>query len=71
MKSMARVYFLGRAGFFALALLAAFGIGAARAQNEPMLVPDAVDYQKLLPINAFLMVFSNTFTNHTSLLCCY
>ena len=48
MKSMARVYFLGRAGFFALALLAAFGLGSARAQNEPMLVPDAVDYQKLL-----------------------
>jgi hypothetical protein len=50
MKSMARVYFLGRAGFFALALLAAFGLGPARAQNEPMLVPDAVNYQKLLPI---------------------
>jgi len=50
MKSMARVYFLGRAGFFALALLAAFGLGSARAQNEPMLVPDAVNYQKLLPI---------------------
>jgi len=50
MKSMARVYFLGRAGFFALALLAVFGLGSARAQNEPMLVPDAVNYQKLLPI---------------------
>jgi len=50
MKSMARVYFLGRAGFFALALLAAFGLGSVRAQNEPMLVPDAVNYQKLLPI---------------------
>ena len=50
MKSMARVYFLGRAGFFALVLLAAFGLGSARAQNEPMLVPDAVNYQKLLPI---------------------
>jgi hypothetical protein len=50
MKSMARVYFRGRAGFFALALLAAFGLGSARAQNEPMLVPDAVDYKKLLPI---------------------
>jgi len=27
-----------------------FVLGAARAQNEPILVPDAVDYQKLLPI---------------------
>jgi len=50
MKSMARVYFRGRAGFFALALLAAFGLCSARAQNEPLLVPDAVDYKKLLPI---------------------
>ena len=50
MKSMARVCSPARAGFFALALFAAFGFGAARAQNEPILVPDAVDYQKLLPI---------------------
>ena len=35
---------------FFLALVVAFGLGAARAQNEPVLVPDAIDYQKLLPI---------------------
>src|ERR1700751_5755696 len=50
MKSTARVCSLARAGIFALALFAAFGLGMARAQNEPILVPDAVDYQKLLPI---------------------
>ncbi len=38
------------AGFLALALLISFGISAVYAQNEPVLVPDAVDYQKLLPI---------------------
>ena len=50
MKSLARVCSSARAGSFALALFAAFGLSAARAQNEPVLVPDAVDYQKLLPI---------------------
>jgi hypothetical protein len=35
---------------FIVALFITFGIVAARAQNEPILVPDAVDYQKLLPI---------------------
>lgn len=50
MKSVARVYSPARAGSFALALFAAFGFSAARAQNEPVLVPGAVDYQKLLPI---------------------
>ena len=35
---------------FALALLLISGIGALHAQNEPILVPDAIDYQKLLPI---------------------
>lgn len=38
------------ANFFALALLIIFEIGVVHAQNEPILVPDAVDYQKLLPI---------------------
>jgi hypothetical protein len=33
-----------------LALLICFATGAAYAQNEPILVPDVVDYQKLLPI---------------------
>jgi hypothetical protein len=39
-----------RAGLFAVTLVVLFGIDAAHAQNEPMLVPEAVDYQKLLPI---------------------
>ena len=50
MKSTGRVCSPGRARFFTLMLFAAFGLGAASAQNEPILVPDAVDYQKLLPI---------------------
>jgi hypothetical protein len=50
MKSMARVYSPARAGFFALVLLMSCAVGRVHAQNEPILVPDAVDYQKLLPI---------------------
>src|SRR5437763_10648078 len=50
MKSTARVYPPARTPLFALALFTAFGIGDARPQNEPILVPEAVDYQKLLPI---------------------
>src|SRR5215468_9898680 len=50
MKSTRRVCSPARAGFFALALFAAIGLGAARGQNEPILVPEAVDYQKLLAI---------------------
>src|SRR5437660_4035289 len=50
MKSTGRVCSPGRAGFFALMLFVASGLGAARAQNEPILVPEAVDYQKLLAI---------------------
>ena len=42
--------FTARTGFFALTLLISFGVGTSYAQNEPVLVPDAVDYQKLLPI---------------------
>src|SRR6187455_1293381 len=38
------------AGLFALALFITVGTGVVRAQNEPILVPDAVDYQKLLPV---------------------
>ena len=38
------------ASLFALALLIISEIGTVQAQNEPILVPDAVDYQKLLPI---------------------
>jgi hypothetical protein len=37
-------------GLFVLALFIIFWTGIVRAQNEPILVPDAVDYQKLLPI---------------------
>lgn len=50
MKSTGRVSSPASAGLIALALFAAFGLGAARAQNEPILVPEAVDYQKLLAI---------------------
>ena len=38
------------ATLFVLALLIISQIGVVQAQNEPILVPDAVDYQKLLPI---------------------
>ena len=37
-------------GLFVLGLCIAFGFIAAQAQNEPILVPEAIDYQKLLPI---------------------
>ena len=50
MKSTGRVYSPARAGLFALGLLTALELGLARAQNEPILVPEAVDYQKLLPV---------------------
>jgi hypothetical protein len=35
---------------FVIVLFIFVGMIAARAQNEPILVPDAIDYQKLLPI---------------------
>jgi hypothetical protein len=38
------------AGLLALALLLTAAVGVSQGQNEPILVPDAVDYQKLLPI---------------------
>ena len=38
------------AGLAALTSLIICGIDTAQAQNEPILVPEAVDYQKLLPI---------------------
>ena len=50
MKSMGGVCSPARASFFALVLVAALGLGTGHAQNEPILVPEAVDYQKLLPI---------------------
>jgi hypothetical protein len=37
-------------GLFAVALFMTFGTGVIRGQNEPILVPDAINYQKLLPI---------------------
>ena len=43
-------YSAAGAGFFALTLLISFCVGTVCAQNEPILVPDSVDYQKLLPI---------------------
>src|SRR5438128_10235618 len=36
--------------FFVLTLLISCAAGAMYAQNEPILVPDVVDYQKLLPV---------------------
>jgi hypothetical protein len=50
MKSMARVCSLARAGIFFLTFVVALGPGVAHPQNEPMLVPDTIEYQKLLPI---------------------
>jgi len=47
MKSTALVY---RRRFFALALMISSAAGAIYAQNEPILVPDVVDYAKLVPI---------------------
>jgi hypothetical protein len=38
------------AGFFAPILLITFCVGVVSAQNEPILVPDSVDYPKLLPV---------------------
>jgi hypothetical protein len=38
------------AGLFTLTFLLSFSVSAVSAQNEPILVPDSVDYQKLLPI---------------------
>ena len=49
MKATARVYSTACAGLFALGLLVGVVLGV-HAQNEPILVPDAIDYQKLLPI---------------------
>src|SRR5437588_12416523 len=50
MKSVALVCSRAHAGFFVLTLVITVSLGIAQAQNEPILVPDAVDYQKLLPI---------------------
>jgi hypothetical protein len=50
MKSRHRLSSQGHAGVLALTLLASVAVGVALAQNEPILVPEAVDYQKLLPI---------------------
>jgi len=50
MKLTGRVCSPARAGFFVLALFVTVGLSPANAQNEPILVPEAVDYQKLLPI---------------------
>lgn len=47
MKPIALVF---RRRFFALALMISCAAGAIYAQNEPILVPDVVDYEKLVPI---------------------
>ena len=50
MKSMACFYSPARAGLFAFTLLVGVVISVTNAQNEPILVPDVIDYQKLLPM---------------------
>jgi hypothetical protein len=50
MKTTAHVCSPTQTGLFLLTLIAAFELTAARAQNEPILVPEAVDFQKLLPV---------------------
>ncbi len=50
MKTAARVCSPAHGGFLVLTLLTGLVLGTARAQNEPILVPEAVDYQKLIPI---------------------
>jgi len=55
MKSMAlvprpRFGSAASTGLFAVALFITFGSGVMQAQNEPILVPEAINYQKLLPI---------------------
>lgn len=42
--------FATSAGLLALALIITAGCEDLRAQNEPILVPEAINYQKLLPI---------------------
>ena len=50
MKSRPRLCSPAHAGALALILFASIALGMVQAQNEPILVPEAVDYQKLLPI---------------------
>src|SRR5205809_1808751 len=50
MKTAVRVCSPAHVGFLVLTLLTGLVLGTAHAQNDPILVPDAVDYQKLLPI---------------------
>ena len=50
MKSATRVCSPAHAGLVALILLTSIVLGVTQAQNEPILVPEAIDYQKLLPI---------------------
>jgi hypothetical protein len=50
MKSATCLWSQAHAGFLGLTLLASVVLGIAQAQNEPILVPEAVDYQKLLSI---------------------
>ena len=55
MKTVTLIYLpqsrsIVRFAFLALGLVVGFVAAEARAQNEPILVPDVVDYAKLLPI---------------------
>src|SRR5438094_7219056 len=49
MKTAARVCSPAHVGFL-VTLLTGLVLGTVHAQNEPILVPEAVDYQKLIPI---------------------
>jgi hypothetical protein len=50
MKSTARVNSPALAGTFVLMLFITCAAGVVQAQNEPILVPAAVDYQDLIPL---------------------
>src|SRR6266516_3545481 len=50
MKPATRVCSSAYVGFLVLTLLTGLVLGMAHAQNETILVPEAVDYQKLLPV---------------------
>ena len=50
MKSTGCASSSAHAESFMLTLLIGVSLGLAQAQNEPILVPDAIDYQKLVPI---------------------
>src|SRR5438034_739311 len=50
MKSATCICSQAHAGFLVLTLLAGVVLGVTQAQNEPILVPEGVEYRQLLPI---------------------